>query len=268
MAALSWRACGLCALVVLPLCLSAVTGAAEPGAIRPPTAAEAAEIGRKIWRNEGAGKPENLAVWNAGEDFPSFGIGHFIWYPVGVSGPFEESFPQLLRHLGEDRALPAWLAGARGAPWRSREEFIAASDGPELRELRRLLGETVAQQTGFIVARMQAALPVMLAAIDAPEVRARVERQFHRVAGAPNGLYALIDYVNFKGEGSNPRERYRGQGWGLLQVLEQMDEHADDVMKEFARSADFVLTRRVANADRDESRWLPGWRKRLQTYLQ
>ena len=115
---------------------------------------------------------------------------------------------------------------------------------------------------------MQAALPVMLAAIDAPEVRARVERQFHRVSGAPNGLYALIDYVNFKGEGSNPRERYRGQGWGLLQVLEQMDEHADDDMKEFARSADFVLTRRVANADRDESRWLPGWRKRLQTYLQ
>lgn len=230
------------------------------------TPTEAEEIGRRIWHNEGLGKPENLAVWNPGEDFPSFGIGHFIWYPAGVSGIFEESFPQLLRHIAQQRELPAWLAGAPGAPWRSREEFLAAVDGPELRELRALLADTVAQQTVFIVARMQSALPAMLAALDSPEARARVERQFHRVASAPNGLYALIDYVNFKGEGSNPRERYRGEGWGLLQVLERMDESAADVMAEFARAADFVLTRRVANADRDESRWLAGWRKRVETY--
>ena len=29
-----------------------------------------------------------------------------------------------------------------------------------------------------------------------------------------------MDYVNFKGEGVSSSERYRGQGWGLLQVLE------------------------------------------------
>lgn len=229
------------------------------------TPAEAEDIGRRIWHNEGLGKLENLAVWNAGEDFPSFGIGHFIWYPAGAGGIFEESFPRLLQHIARERALPAWLVETRGAPWRSREEFLAASDGPQLRELRALLADTVAQQTVLIVARMRAALPTMLGALDAPDVRARVERQFHRVAEAPNGLYALIDYINFKGEGSNPRERYRGEGWGLLQVLEQMDEGATDVMTEFARSADAVLTRRVANADRDESRWLAGWRKRVET---
>ncbi len=263
----------LCAAILWPLCLlSAGTGVAAPASVSSApeirlSEAEAAAIGRQIWRNEGAGRIENLTVWNQGEDFPSFGIGHFIWYPAGVSGVFEESFPQLLQHLSASRDLPSWLATARGAPWRSREEFIAAIDGAELKELRRLLSETLAPQTGFIVARMQAALPKMLAALDDASARTRVERQFYRVAAAPNGLYALIDYVNFKGEGSNPRERYRGEGWGLLQVLERMDERADEVMAEFVRAADFVLTRRVNNADRDESRWLPGWRKRLQTYL-
>ncbi|MDR2876678.1 MAG: hypothetical protein LBV36_01350 [Chromatiales bacterium] len=231
------------------------------------TPAEAENIGRKIWQNEGAGKVENLAVWNAGEDFPSFGIGHFIWYPTGVSGIFEESFPQLLSGLAQERELPVWLVEGQGAPWRSREEFLAMIDDPVLQELRALLADTVVQQTVFIVARMQAALPVMLEALDEPAAQAQVARQFARVANAPNGLYALIDYVNFKGEGTSPRERYRGEGWGLLQVLEQMDENSPDVMTEFARAADFVLTRRVANADRDESRWLPGWRKRVATYV-
>ena len=34
-----------------------------------------------------------------------------------------------------------------------------------------------------------------------------LEYQFYRVANSPNGLYALIDYVNFKGEGINDSEK-------------------------------------------------------------
>lgn len=49
-----------------------------------------------------------------------------------------------------------------------------------------------------------------------------VKYQFYRVSNSPNGLYALIDYVNFKGEGTSETERYNGQGWGLLQILENM----------------------------------------------
>lgn len=252
-----------CGVLVLLLWSSWAFG--QEGILLAPEKAEA--IGRKVWHNEGLGKVENLAVWNKGEDFPSFGIGHFIWYPGGVTGPFEESFPQLLRHLGEHAALPSWLAEAQGAPWRSREEFLAAAGSAELEGLRRLLLDTIPQQTAFIVARMEAALPKMLDALETPAARARVERQFYRVARQPNGVYALIDYVNFKGEGTSPRERYRGEGWGLLQVLEHMSEDAEDVMAEFVRAADYVLTRRVRNAERDEDRWLPGWRNRLRTYL-
>lgn len=228
---------------------------------------QARDIGERIWHNEGLGRIENLTVWNRGEDFPSFGIGHFIWYPAGVSGPFQESFPQLLAHLRQTVVLPHWLARTdSGAPWRSRDEFYAHIDGPELSELRRLLHGTIPQQVEFIVLRMEAALPKLLAAVDDPARRVHVEREYHRVAAHPNGLYALIDYVNFKGEGTSPAERYRGEGWGLLQVLEHM-RPGQPVMEEFVRAADFVLTRRVRNADRDESRWLPGWRNRLQTYL-
>jgi hypothetical protein len=40
-------------------------------------------------------------------------------------------------------------------------------------------------------------------------------------------------------------------------------------LPEFARAADSVLTRRVKNSPpaRNEAKWLPGWRNRLDTYL-
>jgi hypothetical protein len=104
----------------------------------------------------------------------------------------------------------------------------------------------------------------------APTERAGVEAQFYRVASRPLGPYALIDYVNFKGEGVLETERYRGQGWGLLQVLQNMKGRGSEgSLAEFVRSARQRLKLRVENSppDRNEARWLPGWFKRLETYL-
>ena len=95
-----------------------------------------------------------------------------------------------------------------------------------------------------------------------------VRENFYHVAMQNNGVYALVDYVNFKGEGISPKERYKNLGWGLAQVLENMDTNNKNVMQAFVNSAERMLSRRVANAPRDESRWLPGWRKRLNTYLE
>src|SRR5438094_7568859 len=105
----------------------------------------------------------------------------------------------------------------------------------------------------------------------AAQDRERVRFQFYRMTRAkPIGIYALVDYVNFKGEGINPTERYNGQGWGLLQVLQGMKDVAAGAasVESFAVSADGALTLRVSNAPpaRHEERWLPGWRKRLKTY--
>jgi hypothetical protein len=81
------------------------------------------------------------------------------------------------------------------------------------------------------------------------------------------GRYALVDYVNFKGEGSRPEERYAGQGWGLAQVLAEM-RGGLPANVDFAGAAARVLERRVQNApnERREQRWLPGWMRRVDSY--
>src|SRR5262249_43273836 len=57
---------------------------------------DALKIGKRVWQNECNGTISGLTAWNKGEDFASLGIGHFIWYPKGRRGPFEESFPKLV----------------------------------------------------------------------------------------------------------------------------------------------------------------------------
>jgi hypothetical protein len=224
-------------------------------------------IGQKIWMNEGSAKVKNLTVWNKGETFASLGIGHFIWYPPGQEGPYLESFPALLAFLERQGVnIPGWLRKTLDCPWNYREAFYKDINSAKMKNLRNLLKETFSQQVQFIIKRLEQALPQMLAILPTEDRRNHVRQQFYRVAQKPVGVYALVDYINFKGEGTSPKERYKGQGWGLLQVLENMSGDSNNVMVEFAKAADKMLTLRVRNAGRDESRWLPGWRNRLKTY--
>ncbi len=232
---------------------------------------EALRIGKKVWQNESNGTVAGLTSWNEGENFASLGIGHFIWYPKGQRGPFEESFPKLVSFIASRGAkLPGLLLGAgeRSCPWNSRAEFLRAQHTAEMKQLRQFLVDTVDLQAEFLVARLQNALPKMLAEA-APSDRANVQQQFERMTRTPQGCYALVDYVNFKGEGVLHTERYQGQGWGLLQVLEAMHgTGGDSAVDEFARSAKATLIRRVQNApaERRESRWLSGWLQRVNSY--
>jgi len=224
-------------------------------------------IGDKIWLNEGAGQLDNLIVWNDGEDFPSLGIGHFIWYPKNVEHTFTESFPNLLSTIEKTREIPDWLRKNKYPPWQSREEFIRKKYDIKATELRIFLQSTVVEQTRFITNRLEAALPKIINEVKDPFRKRHVRINFYRVAKQENGIYTLVDYVNFKGEGTSSLERYNNLGWGLAQVLEQMSGKSTNPLDEFVKSADKILTRRVQNAPRDERQWLPGWRKRLQTYL-
>jgi hypothetical protein len=238
---------------------------------------EALRIGKKIWQNECNGTVSGLTSWNAGEDFASLGIGHFIWYPEGKRGPFEESFPKFIIFIRDQSVdMPVWLqhlpassTGEPVCPWNSRAEFLRDQDSAKMKQLREFLARTVDLQAQFLVDRLQHALPKMLEET-APANRAHIEQQFERVSSSAPGCYALVDYVNFKGEGVLHTERYRGQGWGLLQVLETMPGTSDraDAVREFSRAAKSVLIRRVKNspAERKESRWLPGWLNRVNSY--
>jgi hypothetical protein len=233
--------------------------------------AETRRIGNRIWQNECGGTVAGLTSWNTGENFASLGIGHFIWYPKGVRGPFDESFPKFVDFAGARNAkLPAVLVAKDGCPWKSRAEFYQAAQSPAMKELRAFLARTIDLQAEFLVHRLRDALPKMLAEGGASN-HAQVQERFDRVASSAAGCYALVDYVNFKGEGVLATERYAGQGWGLLQVLEGMtnDSPGRAAVKSFADSAKTVLKNRVRNSPpaRNEAKWLPGWLKRLDTYV-
>jgi len=230
-------------------------------------------LGNQIYRNECNRNPDCLTSWNQGENFPSLGIGHFIWYQANQAEIYHETFPDLIRYLQQQNVeLPSWLAAAGniGQPWTDRDSFLAAHDSTQQQELRRLLGSTLAEQTAFIVNRFHAAVPGIIAA--APhQQQADLSHRLLQVALArpPLGMYALIDYVHFKGEGTRMEEQYQGQGWGMLQVLQAMPANSEQPLEDFVQAADTVLTNRVRNApaQRNETRWLQGWRNRLYTYL-
>lgn len=256
----------VCCLAVL---LSAFAAAAPSAVGGNLSAGQKAAIGKKIWQNECAGTVAGLTTWNAGEEFPSMGIGHFIWYPAGFNGRFEESWPKFAafaRQRGAD--LPA-VALERHSPWRSKAAFQKDFNGPRLTALRKWLAANVGLQTDFIIVRSREALPKILAAAPASE-RARIGANYQKVATTAQGTYALIDYVNFKGEGTQITERYNGRGWGLLQVLGEMKDvpSGAPAASEFSAAAKRVLSRRIANSPpaRGEKRWEEGWHNRCTTY--
>ena len=234
-------------------------------------------LGDRVFANECNNQISCLTSWNRGENFPSLGIGHFIWYQAGQTEAFTQSFPLLLAFYRQQAiALPDWLAAtaSTGSPWPDRDAFYAAFDGPELTSLRAFLATTRMVQVEFMWQRLEQSLPRLLELTD-PSRRAAIEALFYAIANTrpPQGVYALLDYVNFKGEGIASSEQYQGQGWGLRQVLEAMPESteaAPDLLSQFSRTAAKILQRRVANApqERDEQRWLAGWLKRVASYNQ
>ena len=231
--------------------------------------AELRAIGDQIFNNEGGGNLNNLVHWNDGEDFASMGIGHFTWYPAGRRQSFGNTFPGLLDHLAQNGVqLPGWLQQARyqGAPWSTREELMAQKNSPQVQQLQNLLYNTRELQAQYIVDRTRTAMPKL---VKASNQQSLVARNLNAVANTPGGWYALIDYVNFKGEGLG-NGGYRGQNWGLRQVLEEMRPTASGqpALHEFADAAMRVLQRRVNNSDpsRNEARWLRGWQNRVDTY--
>lgn len=211
------------------------------------------QIGKKIFQNECSGKEEKLVWWNEGENFASLGIGHFIWYPKGQTGPFEETFPAFLAYLkSKNIAFSDWLSD--GCPWQSKQECF--SQESKRKELQDLLSRTIDLQAAFIVERFEQSVP--------KQFSGELLKKIEKVGETFEGKYALVDYLNFKGDGTSDKERYNGQGWGLKQVLEEMQE--GDTLKSFADAAKVVLRRRVKNAPHEE-KWLPGWLARVDTYL-
>jgi len=163
---------------------------------------------------------------------------------------------------------PAFVVAAlpKGCPWPNRAAFEAVRNGAEVTALRNFLAASVPEQTDFLIARFNRAAPKLIAAAPAGE-RSAIEKRLSAVGASSRGAFALVDYVNFKGEGFSLTERYKGEGWGLLQVLEAMTGKGDPV-DDFSKASAAVLTRRVKNSppERNEQKWLEGWTNRVGRY--
>ena len=203
------------------------------------------EIGIKVWQNECDiwGRPgkvthdmkKGIASWEA--DYALIGIGQCIWYPADENKNFQEDWPRVAQAL-KDKGYPIedWMLGA--CPWNNSEEFFADFNGDRLRSLRKMLAKKalIIEQTRCIATRLDESLDKMKAAIDREScitdeektvLKQMLSDHFYQVATDhyPRGLYALMDYVHFKGEGVLPTETINGVGWGLRQLLEEMHEN-------------------------------------------
>lgn len=243
------------------------------------TAKQGDYIGQRVWLNETGGKEENLVNWNQGEGHASIGIGNFIWYPKDKKGPYIESFPLLISYIALNNvSLPDWLNYTTECVWPNRDEMLEArrNGDSKYKQLLKLMKETTKLQIDFMVSRFTSALPKILQSLRSEDERELILRKYYMVSHdrddkvSTSGVYALLDYVNFKGEGTDEKERYNGEGWGLLQVLQGMREDKDDPIGAFVESAKRVLARRIVNSQpsRNEKQWLRGWENRLDTYNQ
>lgn len=253
---------------VSPLSLA---GTYEIPHIRAIDPAVAQIIGYQVWQNESGCSQNKLVYWSPLEPFPSLGIGHFIWFPPGYQGPFTQTFPNLLRHLQKHGAiLPQWLIKAcdDGCPWSTREQLQKELNSDKVQELRALLNSTIELQTLFIIEQLRQSLTHIIATARVPD-QTTITTMVNELVSTPEGLYTLVDYLNFKGSGTNPKERYNGYGWGVLQVFEYLIATKQSATPAtFANAAQYLLRQRVANAPSEspDSQRLAGWLNRLKTY--
>ena len=256
---------------------TAIPGVAAPAPIAIPLPANNTQnlswVAERIYQNEMGGDERKLISWNNQDNFVALGLGNMVWYPANKRGRYAETFPVYLKFVESQRVpLPGWLANrpSNGGPWQDRAAFERASNDQQMTELRNFLKKTLHLQAAFMAGRLQQYLPIMVQQLP-PLERQRVISNLQSVQKSPGGWYPLLDYTNFQGDGANPKDRYQGKGWGLLQVLQAMEsvQPGPAALAEFMRAADDTLVQRIANSpsERREARLLTPWQNRVRTYL-
>ncbi|HQO08632.1 MAG TPA: hypothetical protein PLK90_09135 [Clostridiales bacterium] len=227
--------------------------------LRSVSADEFRQMGIKFFANECGSQKKYLVWWSPKEDFANFGVGHFIWLPAGSRLPFVEQFPELIAfYLEKNEPVPEFIDRHKmtGCPWKSKTDL---DYDPVKDEIIEWLASTTYIQAGFILFKAMDSIKEIL------NKNPHVADKLKALSASRQGRFAVVDYLNFKGTGLDPKERIRGEGWGLLQVLENMK--LPD-LENFIRSAEETLTRRVNNYTEDwnDLTFLNGWLKRIDGY--
>ncbi len=265
---------------------------------------ELLKIGIKIWQNQcgvwempdkmsGVNEimKQRVTAWeDSGSDDAQnshalIGIGQFIWYPDSNPKIFQEEWPHVARFL-EDHGvdIPKWAR--RGCPWPNREAFENDLEGPRLTHLREHLvkRKAIIEQTRTIAQRLDKALANIQADLDeeiatatgtdseglptSVATKKKITDRFNQILSMkkPSGLYALMDYVHFCGEGilKTERNEEHPNGWGLRQVLDQMKQETIECqgpLEAFVDAATDLYPYGSGSDDRDYAH------HRYETYL-
>ena len=217
-------------------------------------------LARGILQNETGCRENSFTFWKNTEPFPSLGLLHAIWYPTGAQSQLTESFPPLIKFLRTEiqryphfpTRIPQWLDAENigPSPWQNKQEFDLASKNAEAlrraddlsslrslnpraytqavqyRELHDFLRHpaVLALQARYAAHRMQRSLYNILAAAESGNQTQHIYIQLQRLTTTEEGIFSLIDYINFKGEGINPGEvtAIGHHAWGLRTVLENL----------------------------------------------
>ena len=235
--------------------------------------ADAISIAQRVFKNECAVEKDCLLEWNTGEDFLSLGLEHFTWYPQNSSGNTNEVFNSYLQYAKQSgEHLPDWLDKKPfpACPWGSRDQFLNSQESKEYKDLMEFMTRTKVSQANYLIENTKRSLQKIMDAAPGDQ-RLRITKLLSQLSSDPPGLYAIIDYINFKGPGIGQSDDLQAQGWGLLQVLERMNDTqtSQEALEEFVRSAKFVLTHRafITPNEKHEDKWLQGWLRRIDTYL-
>lgn len=228
--------------------------------------AELENFKNDLFKKECGSQISNLLFWNTKENFPSLGIGHFIWRLQKDNFRTERFRPFLTFLKKRKYQLPHWLENTPTCPWPNRESFYQAIDqsDPRILDLKNLIENTQNEQAEFIVYLTNEELDVIFSCASSKGRWALKE-----LLKEKKGQLAILDYINFKGSGLNPNERYEGKGWGVLQVIELMGENPlkKNVTQSFALAAIQLLEERVEHSPMQRERpFLIGWIKRCQSY--
>lgn len=237
--------------------------------------------------------PEQLTEWDSTEPFPSLGLGHYTWYPAAAapeSKTIHESFPEYIEFMVKECkiAIPSDLTTptkyqrvvlemkegklVNGAPWADKANFDSLKGTREspkdsgLMALTKFLWtkDNFACQTKFQQKRLADAIAKIWSRPAGDPGMCTIIKD---LMASPPSYLAMLDYVNFKGDGTDPNKDFYGRTppatniqWGLKQVIETIRgginpdinespcENGEPAHACFAKAAEAVLNFRVKHA--------------------
>ncbi len=225
------------------------------------TDAQLTDLGHRLWETYNSEK--KIILWDE-RGFACVGIAQFLWEPAGVNTIFGDDWRSCALALkSQGVALEDWMLGP--SPWSSEEEFNRAVEqhDPRLEQLRVSLSTplVIREQARVIVERFQKALFLnsensILNNLPPGEAElllanAKAVANVCDENQRPLGLFALIDYTHFKGEGLDGG--YNTQSWGLQRVLWNMQNidpafvRTHSALEIFVASAEEILEERILN---------------------